>query len=340
MTSIREISVALADTVVTNADLARENPDWDMDRVARRTGVLSRRVAGPAETALDLSLTACEELFADPGAEIGPADVDLLLYCTQSNDYPMPGNAHVLHGLLGLARGAAAIDYNLGCSGYVYGLAIADALARAGLGSEILLVTSGTYTRYLNPRDRSTRSVFGDGAAVTRLSAADGAGGRIVAAELCSDGGALEKVYIPGGGARLPHDAPGARTESVDRSGNVRTPLDMQMDGPAVWSFALSVLPDHLRGFLAANDIGVADVDLFVFHQASRMVIDSLARALDLPRERVRLSLEDVGNLSAASIPHALRAALDDGAVTSGSRVVLGALGAGVSWGSVLVEYE
>jgi 3-oxoacyl-[acyl-carrier-protein] synthase-3 len=251
----------------------------------------------------------------------------------------MPGNAHVLHGKLGLGDRVMAFDYNLGCSGYVYGLAISDSFVRGGLASEVLLVTSGTYTKFVNPRDRSTRVVLGDGAAVTHLSGVDGGGGRIVAAELRSNGSVLEKVFIPGGGARLPYGDE-ARREVADESGNVRTALDMHMDGPAVWAFANSVLPDHTRGFLESQSLTLDDIDLFVFHQASKMVLDSMTRALGVPAAKVYRCLEDVGNLSAASIPYALRAALDEGAVGPGSRVLLGALGAGMSYGSVLVEFR
>lgn len=336
MTSIRSISYALPERVLTNAELGRANPSWDMERVVQRTGVRQRHVTAPDETALDLSVTACEALVEESGVDL--AAIDALVYCTQSPDYLMPGNAHVLHGRLGLADRVMAFDYNLGCSGYVYGLAICDALARGGLASEILLVTSGTYTKYVNDRDRSTRAVLGDGAAVSHLGGDAGGGGRIAAADLRSNGSVLEKVYIPGGGARLPYGED-SRREQVDGSGNVRTALDMHMDGPAVWAFANSVLPDHVREFLAARSLGLEDVDLFVFHQASKMVLESMTRALRLPAAKVYMNLEDVGNLSAASIPFALRAALDDGTIRPGSRVLLSALGAGMSYGSVLVEF-
>lgn len=336
MTTIRSIAHALPEREVTNADLARENPSWDMDRVFARTGVRARRVTAPDETALDLSVTACEALVEETGLDLG--SIDALLYCTQSPDYPMPGNAHVLHGQLGLDDGVMAFDYNLGCSGYVYGLAIADAVLRGGLASEVLLVTSGTYTKYVNARDRSTRVVLGDGAAVTHVSGRDGEGGRIAAVELRSNGSVLEKVFIPGGGARRPHSDE-TRREIADDSGNVRSALDMHMDGPAVWAFANSVLPDHVRGFLESQSLSLDDVDLFVFHQASKMVLDSMTRALGVPADKVYRCLEEVGNLSAASIPYALRAALDEGAIRSGSLVLLSALGAGMSYGSVLVQF-
>lgn len=336
MTRLCEIACALPEREVTNADLQRENPSWDMDRVVERTGVLARRVTGPDETAFDLSVRACEALVEDAGVDLGA--IDAIVYCTQSPDYLMPGNGHLLHRQLELGDDVLVFDYNLGCSGYVYGVGIADSFARSGLASEILLVTAGTYTKYVNPRDRSTRSVLGDGAAVTRLSAGDGDGGRIVATRLCTHGQAAERVYIPAGGARTPADR--VTTEAVaDPHGNFRTPLDMNMDGRAVWSFSNSVHPCHVREFLAAASLELEDVDLFVFHQASRMMLDSLARALRIPDGRAYSNLERIGNVSAASIPFALRAAFDEGRVKPGDRVLLSAAGAGMSYGSVLVEY-
>ncbi|HET9938464.1 MAG TPA: ketoacyl-ACP synthase III [Gaiella sp.] len=336
MTVVAAIAHALPEQVVTNGDLERDHPSWDMERVFARSGIRSRRVAAFGETALDLSLVACESLIRETGLD--PGTLDAILYCTQTADYPMPGNAHVVHGRLGLPNSVLAFDYNLGCSGYVYGLAIADALVAGGLAREILLVTSATYTKTLNPLDRSTRALLGDGAAVTYVSASATDGGRVVAAELCSSGEALELAWIPGGGARLP-DGEEARREQADASGNVRSALDMHMDGPGVWRLANSVLPGHVRDFLATRSLTVDDIDLFVFHQASKMVLDSMARALRIPREKVYTRLEDVGNLSAASIPYALSGAIEEGAIRPGDRVLLCAMGAGLSYGSVLLQY-
>lgn len=336
MTSIRSIANALPAGELTNADLMREHPTWEMDQVAVRTGIRSRRVTAPGETALDLSLVAVATLVEESGLDL--AEIDALLYCTQTADYPMPGNAHLMHARLGMAESVLAFDYNLACSGYVYGVAIADALARSGLANEVLLVTSTTYTKLINDGDRATRSLFGDGASVTHLSASDGEGGRIVAAELRTNGAEHQLAYIPGGGSRRPV-GDDTRREVVDRSGNVRSALDMQLDGPGTWRFVNGVLPGHVRDFLASRSLGLDDIDLFVFHQGSEMVLDSLARSLRIPPEKLYTRFEDVGNLSATSIPYALRGALDEGAVQAGNRVLLCAMGAGLSYGSVLVEF-
>jgi len=335
MTSIRHISYALPDRILHNDELAAENPSWDMTTTGERAGVLARHVAGEQETAFDLSTRACDALLAE--TDLQPDAVDAIVYCTQSPDYVMPGNAHLLHRHLGLRDSVLAFDYNLACSGYVYGLAFADSFIARGLASEVLLVTADTYSKHIHPRDRSARVLFGDGAAVTHLSGRDGGGPTVVAAELCSRGSEFDKFYVPAGGMRTPR-GPETQVEETDRNGNVRSPEQIHMDGMGVWAFVNSVVPAHVSAFLATQSLSVHDIELFVFHQASRITLDSLAKVLGLPAEKVYVNMESVGNLVSASIPVALRMALDEGVVRPGQRVLLCGFGVGLSYGSVLVE--
>lgn len=309
---VRSIACALPEREVSNADLERENPSWGMEQVARRTGVVSRRVAEPDETAFDLSVRACESLVADSDLDLGT--VDAIVYCTQTPDYMIPGNALLLHRQLGLSDDVLAFDYRLACSGYVYGLGLAESFVRSGLASEILLVTADTLTKSVNPDDRATRALFGDGAAVTHIGRQADLGARITGCELRSHGQAAEAVYA-------------------------RPTGSIEMNGGAVWSFVNSTVPAHVTGFLAAHSLTLEDIDLCVFHQASGMTLDSLARALSVDRSKLYTHLRDVGNLIAASIPVALRAAIDEGAIQPGDRVLLTGYGAGASYGSVLVEF-
>jgi 3-oxoacyl-[acyl-carrier-protein] synthase III len=336
VTSIQAIAGALPEREITNAELDRDHPSWGMELVAELSGIHSRRVAAEGETAFDLSLGACEQLLA--GSDVAADDVDAILYCTPSPDHLMPGNAHLLHGRLGLRDEVFAFDYSLACSGFVYGLAFADALIRSGMRSGILLVTAETPSKCMNRRDRSVQVLFGDGAAVSYISERDAGGGRVVASELCTHGRGLEHAYIPAGGARQPSTAETKR-ETTDSSGNVRAPEDLHMDGTALWAFVSSTVPRHIEGFLAKRSLSLDDIDLCVFHQGSQLILDSLARALAVPPEKVFRHLRDIGNLGSASIPFALRAALDEGAIRPGDRVLLTAFGAGISYGSAIVEF-
>jgi 3-oxoacyl-[acyl-carrier-protein] synthase III len=336
MSAIHSIACALPATAVSNADLDRANPGWAMDLVAKRSGIDSRYYVAPGETAFDLSVRACDALFEQSDA--GIENVDAILYCTHYPDYPMPGNAHLLHRHLGLGDDVLVFDYRLACSGFVYGLAFADAFVRAGMASEVLLVTVETPSQGTNRGDRAVRALFGDGAAVTYLSANDASGGRIVAHELCAHGKGFDYAYVPAGGVRNP---PGDETkvETKDASGNVRTPEDVHIKGPELWGFVNSVVPGHVEAFLAKHSLSLDDIDLCVFHQASRLVLESLAKALSIPPDKMYVHMKDAGNLSSASIPFALRAALGEGRIKPGDRVLLSGFGSGISYGSAIVEY-
>jgi 3-oxoacyl-[acyl-carrier-protein] synthase III len=336
VTSIRAIADALPARRVDNAELDREHPEWRMELVSEITGVRSRRFAAEGETALDLSVEACRKLLDSP--EVSAGDIDAILYCTLDPDHPMPGNAQLLHRELGLGDRVLALDYRLACSGYVYGLGLAHSLAAAGLASGILLVTAETQSKRMHPGDRSLWPLLGDGAAATFISADDGDGGRIVACDLRTHGRGAWHGYTPAGGARIPASQETKR-EEVDESGNVSTPEHIHMDGVKIWSFVSSIVPGHVEEFLAQNSLSLEQIDLCVFHQGSELILNSLAKLLGIPREKVFTHMSEIGNLSSASIPFALRAALEQGAIQPGYRVLLTGFGAGISYGSAIVEY-
>lgn len=332
---IEAVEYCLPKKVVTNSDLAKENPSWDMKRVAEKAGVLSRRIAAQDETAFDLAAHACDRLFKkDPAAK---KRVDAVIFCTQTPDYPMPSNAFLLHKHLDLPEAVLAFDYNLACSGFVYGLAIADALIAAKRARCVLLATGDTYSKFINKRDRSTRVLFGDGAAVSLISAASGKTG-LVDALLWTSGKDYDKFIVPAGGCRSPRSKATA-WEKADRFGNVRSQDDIAMDGMGVWSFIQEAVPRQLKLLLSRNKLRVCDIDAWVFHQASKLTLDSLINILGLDREKVVWNLNRVGNTVSASIPIALKDALDKGQIRRGDRVVLCGFGVGLSAGSALVRF-
>lgn len=330
---LRDIAVFLPRAVLTNDDLRREHPEWNLDQVVARSGVKARHVAAAGETALDLGLRACQRLFeAHPGLA---ERVDTVIFCTQSPDYILPPNACVLHKLLGLPERVAALDINHACSGYVYSLLLADSMIRAGTAKDVLLVHADTYTKFIHPGDRSARVLFGDGAAASWISAGREEG-RIEDVVCGTAGAHFDKFFIPAGGCRTPRSDDTA-TETTDFSGNVRTRETIHMSGRDILSFVSSTIPRHVTEVLKRNGLGVEDVDLFIFHQASALVLDSLARLLRLTPPKVYRNLERIGNTVSASIPIAVREALDAGRVARGERVLLCGFGAGLSWGSALV---
>ncbi|MHA1598175.1 MAG: 3-oxoacyl-ACP synthase III family protein [Alphaproteobacteria bacterium] len=324
---IEAIAYALPDTVLSNATLKQSHPDWDFERLEERTGVIERRIAGPDETALDLAERASRDLDLD--------GVDGLIFCTETPDHPIPSNACLLHGRLGLAKNVLALDINMGCSGYVYSLEVARALITAGTATRILLATGDTYSRLINPGDRATRVLFGDGAAASIIAATDDEGIRDIT--LGSSGAQFDRFMVPAGGARRPFDAE-TGVETTDKSGNIRSPENITMDGFGVLSFFNATIPGEVTGLLQKNNITMDDVDAFVFHQASRVALQSIQRALKIPDAKMIDNMARVGNLVSASVPVALQMAIDEGRVKPGDRVVLCGFGVGLSWASALVR--
>jgi 3-oxoacyl-[acyl-carrier-protein] synthase III len=334
MIAIEQIACSLPEKCLTNDELRAAFPEWDFERLEKRTGVLRRQIAADGETALDFAVRASQRLIDD--GKLLPQDVDAVIFCTQTPDFVMPPNACLLHGRLGLKPGTIAFDITLACSGYIYGLQLGASLIQSGAACKVLLATSDTYTRYIHPGDRATRCLFGDGGAVTVLAeSTNGSGIRDIR---CGTSGThYEKFIVKAGGMRVPRSADTSR-ETVDRSGNVRTPEHIQMDGLGVLSFFNATVPRCVRDILQANGLTMDDIDLFVFHQASQLALDSLTSALNIPRHKMVYDLEETGNLVSASIPVALSRALERERASRGQLALLCGFGVGLSWGAALVK--
>jgi 3-oxoacyl-[acyl-carrier-protein] synthase-3 len=334
MIAIESIGCAFPARRLTNTELRKAHPDWDFERLEKRTGVFNRYVAEDGETALDFAVRACDRLIEE--GRLSPSDIDAIIFCTQSPDYIMPPNSCLLHGKLGLKPAVLAFDITLACSGYVYGLQLAVSLIRSGTARCVLLATADTYTRYIHPGDRATRCLFGDGGAVTVIAPSEN--GRGIRDIRCGTAGQhYDKFMIAAGGMRVPRSAE-TRRETKDQSGNVRTAEDIKMDGLGVLSFFNSTVPCSVREILAQNGLTIENIDLFVFHQASQVALDSLRTVLRIPMQKMVYDLEETGNLVSASIPVALSRAFDSGRARPGQLALLCGFGVGLSWGSALVE--
>jgi len=325
---IDRIAYALPENVVTNQMLRENHPEWDFDRLEERTGVFTRHIAGPDETALDLADKACKDFDLD--------GVDGLIFCTETPDHPIPSNACLLHGRLGLPNNVLALDINMGCSGFVYSLEVARSLIRSGTAKKILLATGDTYSRFINSGDRATRVLFGDGAAVSVISQSNDDSG-IIDLSLGSSGKHYDRFMVPAGGARQPLSKATA-IESTDKSYNIRCAENITMDGFGVLSFFNSTIPGEVRSLLHRNDLELNDINQFIFHQASRVALDSISRALKIPTSKMVNNMGNVGNLVSASVPVALKKAIDDGQVKPGNLIVLCGFGVGLSWATALVR--
>lgn len=335
---IAQIEYHLPAKVVTNEQLAAENPSWELGNVEQRSGVLTRHVAAENETALDLAVEACRKLLAARGG--GDDDVakqiDALIFCTQSQDYIMPANSSLLHARLELPANVFAVDINSACAGFVHGLALANALVLGGQAHNVVLVNADTYSKFIHPKDRSTRVLFGDGAAATWLTRDETKGIRDI---VCATWGKLhDKFIIPAGGCRLPRSAETAKPIERDK-GAVTTQEHINMDGMGILQFVTGRVPQQVREILERNKLKPDDIDVFLFHQASRVALDSLTRALRLDPKKVFSNLPRIGNLVSASLPVAMRDAISEGVIKPGSKVLACGFGVGLTWASAIIDF-
>ncbi|HLA83409.1 MAG TPA: ketoacyl-ACP synthase III [Thermoguttaceae bacterium] len=329
------IDYYLPEQIETNADLARENPSWLMDRFEAKCGISARCVAAKDETASDFGFQAARKLLDRRLVE--PEEIDFLLYCTQSPDYFLPTSACILQHRLGLKNEMGALDFNLGCSGYVYGLYLAKQFIETGAARNVLLITADTYTKYIHPRDRSVRPIFGDGAAATLVGRTEERGviGPFV---LGTDGAGAEKLIVPSGAMRLPRSAETAR-EAMDITGCVRSKDHLFMDGLALMNFAMDRVPKAVDTLLEKTGLTFEEIDWFIFHQANRFMMKHLANASKIPWERMVYAMEDIGNTVSASIPIAMARYDEQHKFLPSQKLVLVGFGVGYSWGACVVQW-
>lgn len=330
-----KISYYLPSQIVSNDFLASEYNDqnWSASKIYRKTGIRFRHITSE-ELVSDLAVRAAQLLFEDHCVDC--QSIDMLLICTQSPDYFLPTTACLVQNRLGLPTTTGALDYNLGCSGFVYGLALVQGLLSVGTVSKILLIMSETYSRHIHPQDKSTRTIFGDAAAAVLLEKKDLAGiGKFV---LGTDGSGAAHLAVPSGGMALPRSTETSEAK-VDESGNVRALENLYMNGPEIFSFTLRVVPQLILQTLEKNMLSLADIDLYVFHQANRFILENLRDRLEIPKERFYINVEEIGNTVSATIPIALRDASDQGLIKEGAKVLIAGFGVGYSWGATVLTF-
>lgn len=329
---ITAIAFHLPATTLDNDALARVFTDWTAQKIADKTGIVRRHIAANGETAGDLAFHAATALFETH--DIERQMVDFIILCTQAPDYLLPTTACLLQARLALPTSCGALDINLGCSGYVYGLALAKGLIEAGIRKNVLLLTADTYSKLINPRDRSVRTLFGDGASATLVAAADRppALGPFV---LGTDGAGAANLMVPAGGMRMPHSAASA-VEKEDAAGNVRSHDQLFMDGAEIMQFTLSSVPRVMRELLDAAGKTLDDIDHVIFHQANQFMLEALRKKIKIPAEKFIVELDTVGNTVSSTIPIAIARARASGRIRSGDTALLLGFGVGYSWAGTL----
>lgn len=335
-TGIAAIAYALGEDLVTNADLEAENPTWIMSKTAERTGISARTIAQPETTALDLATRAAEDMLAQSG--IDRDLIDGLIFCTQTPDHVLPSNSSLLHGRLGLSRKVLSFDMTHACSGYVYAVGVARSLVDSGTASNVLVVTGDTYSRLVHPQDRSVRAIFGDGASCSLITASDSKGLQFVDAEFWTAGDKADRFIIDNGGAKTPYDHD--LEIEPDKNARVFSPNHIRMDGFGLLSFFNSTIPKDVKSLLARNDMSLDDIDRIVFHQASKMAIEGLARSMKVSMDKVEVSFSETGNLVSTSIPVALAKMYENDGLKSGETILLCGFGVGLSWSAAILNVK
>jgi 3-oxoacyl-[acyl-carrier-protein] synthase-3 len=327
---IQAIEYYLPADVLTNAELARQFPAWSEEKILAKTGVSERRLAHAEECASDLAAAAARKLFAQGACR--PEDVDFLLLCTQSPDYFLPTTACLLQERLGIPTTAGALDFNLGCSGYVYGLALAKGLIESQQARCVLLLTAETYSKFVSPQDHSVRTLFGDAAAATLVGATAtrpaGEGVWLGPFTFGTDGSGGKNLIVQDGAfrSRAGRDAAGT------------TPR-LSMNGPEIFNFTLRVVPASVRDLLARAERTLDEIDLFVFHQANTYMLDHLRRKIGVSEEKFYVAMGHCGNTVSSTIPIALSHARAAGRLAPGKLLMLVGFGVGYSWGGALLRW-
>lgn len=329
---IKALSYYLPVRVLTNEDLVKEFPEWSVEKVASKIGISERHISAPNETATDMAVVAAEKLFAEYPT-IHKDNIDFVLFCTQSADYLLPTSACIIQNRLELPTTVGALDYNLGCSGYIYGLSLAKGLISAGIAKNVLLLTAETYTKHIHERDKGNRTIFGDAATATVIS--DEGFGEILNFALGTDGNGVNNLIIKSGGSKHPN-----RLDDLifDENENPISSDHLYMNGSEILNFTLDAVPNLVSQTLLNNSVLKDDIDLFVFHQANKYIMNFLRKKIKIEENKFYYCLENVGNTVSSTIPIALKEAAKESRLKG--NILLAGFGVGYSWGGVIIKIQ
>jgi 3-oxoacyl-[acyl-carrier-protein] synthase-3 len=330
---IKGISYYLPEKVITNEEIASNFPEWSVDKIISKIGIAKRHVAKEDETASDLAIEASIKLFTE--YNIDKTTIDYVIFVTQSPDYILPTTACIIQDKLGLPTSVGAIDINQGCSGFVVGLSIAKGLIFGGIAKNILLLTAETYSKYIHPKDKGNITIFGDAAAAT-LVTTDGFA-EIKNFSFGTDGKGAENLIVKTGAQRFNKPE---NDLTFDEKGNPKSSDYLYMDGSAILNYTLDYIPPLMDDTLMKNNLKKDGIDLFVFHQANKFIMELLRKKLRIEDAKFYRSFENTGNTVSSTIPIALKDAIMENAINPKSNVLIAAQGLGYSWGGAILEFK
>ena len=326
---IKAISYYLPENTLTNEDINALFPEWSVEKISSKVGISKRHIAGEQESVSDMAVKAAQNLFNE--YNISPNEIDFILLCTQGPDYFLPTTACLVQDRLNIPTIAGALDFNLGCSGYVYGLALAKGLVAGGIAKNILLITSEAYSKFIHSLDKSNRTIFGDAATATLIST-DGFAD-ILDFELGTDGAGGDNLIVKNGG--LKHPSQNGENE-FDEFGNIKNDNCLFMNGSEIFNFTGQSVPPLVNTVLSKNNLSKEDIDLFIFHQANSFMLNHLRKKIGLPEDKFYINMKEFGNTVSSTIPIALKEAIKENKVKG--NVLLAGFGVGYSWGACILK--
>lgn len=328
---IKAINYYLPEKILTNDQIATKFPEWSAEKVAKKVGITERHLSAENETAADMAYLAAEKLFEEnPGVR---EQIDFLLLCSQSVDYKLPSSSCILQNRLRLNTSCGAFDFNLGCSGYEYGLAVAKGFIVSGIAKNVLLLTAETYTKYIHPEDKGNMTIFGDAATASLISTAGFA--EIGEFVLGTDGSGAENLIVKTKGARVP-DVTGKMT--VDENGNANWDDNLFMNGGAIFDFTADAVPAMTEQLLKKENLTQDEVDLWIFHQANKYMINYLRKLMEIEKDKFYIFMEKVGNTVSSTVPIAIAEAKKEDRLHG--NILLAGFGVGLSWGATMIKVK
>jgi len=327
------LSVFLPEKKLTNEILNNEFPEWSVEKISSKTGIYERSIAGDDEFVSDLAIRAALNLFEEHS--IDKVNIDFVLLCTQSPDYFLPTTACIVQDKLGLPTTCGALDFNLGCSGFVYGLALANGLIAGQLAKNILLITSETYTKYINSEDKSNRTIFGDAAAACLVSSEKQLG-LINKFVFGTDGSGADNLIVKNGGRRF------VNLDGINEYSDfnfTKNSNNLFMNGQEIFKFTAASVPILVEDCLIKNELELQDIDLFIFHQANKFMLDYIRRKINIPQDKFYINIENKGNTVSSTIPIAISEALLEGKIRKGSKVLIAGFGVGYSYAATVLKF-
>jgi len=336
-TYLNAISFHLPEDIITNKQISNQHPKWTIEKIGSKTGINQRHIVSENETAADLAYHAAEKLFERYCIE--KSVIDYVIFCTQSPDYFLPTTACILQDRLNLSKTCGAIDFNQGCSGFIYGLGLAKGLIVSNQATGVLLLTGETYSKYLNFNDKGNKTLFGDAGAATLISAKQiGSAFDYEILDFCygTDGSGYENLIVRNGASK--HKQKDGIDIFDEEMNFIKNDNNLYMDGRAIFNFTAFKVPFLVMETIKKNQLSFEAIDRFVFHQANEFMMQTVRKRCGIDEQKFYINIKDVGNTVSNTIPIALSKAQSERVLCNDRYLLIAGFGVGLSMGATILK--